>query len=145
MSLRDSLRKQSMKIEEAPAADISAYIDYDAAKAEVMNGLKEAFEKEIEAKSFTQTFHFMGTVSKYHYSSFTEVSVKYDDKYLKPFLERLSGDLKCEFDEVYYELEKKYYDIVDIPTLVIDSKKQGESFTLKIYANLQCDRNGAVK
>ena len=145
MSLRDSLRKQSMKTEEAPAADISAYIDYDAAKAEVMNGLKEAFEKEIEAKSFTQTFHFMGTVSKYHYSAFTELSVRYDDKYLKPFLERLSGDLKCEFDEVYYELEKKYYDIVDIPTLVIDSKKQGESFTLKIYANLQCDRNGAVK
>ena len=145
MSLRDSLRKQSMKIEEAPAADISAYIDYDAAKAEVMDGLKEAFEKEIEAKNFTQTFHFMGTVSKYHYSAFTELSVRYDDKYLKPFLERLSGDLKSEFDEVYYELGKKYYDIVDIPTLVIESKKQGESFTLKIYANLQCDRNGAVK
>ncbi|SNU08912.1 hypothetical protein SAMN06297422_12220 [Lachnospiraceae bacterium] len=145
MSLRDSLRKQSMKTEEAPAADISAYIDYDAAKVEVMDGLKEAFEKEIEAKSFTQTFHFMGTVSKYHYSAFTELSVRYDDKYLKPFLERLSGDLKYEFDEVYYELEKKYYDIVDIPTLVIDSKKQGESLNLKIYANLQCDRNGAVK
>ena len=145
MSLRDSLRKQSIKNDEVPAVDISAYIYYDAVKAEVLDGLKKAFEKEIDAKSFKQTFHFMGTVSKYHYSAFTELTVKYDDKYLKPFLERLSGDLKCEFDEIYYEMRDNYYDIADIPQLVTDSKTKDNSFNLKIYANLQCDRNGAVK
>ena len=145
MSLRDSLRKQSIKNDTAPAIDISAYIDYNAAKAEVMDGLKKAFEKEIDSKSFKQTFHYLGTVSKYHYNAFTEMKINYDDKFLKPFLERLSDDLKCEFDEVYYEMGDNYYDIADIPTLVTDSKTKGETFVLKVYANLQCDRNGTVK
>ncbi len=164
MSLRDSLRKQSITREEQ--IEISDYIDYEAVKTKVLNGLSKGFKTKIAEKDYKQTFHYLGTVSKFHYNADTELNFVYTDtnnnisgdrnysddslsintmEDLSALLMKLSYDLKSEFDEIYYQLREKYYDIEDIPALVKDTKKTGNTFTIKVFANLFCNRNGVVK
>ncbi len=164
MSLRDSLRKQS--IENDALAEVSSYLNYESVKAKIMNELKKGFEEKISNKDFKQTFHYMGVVSKYHYSASADLSIMYSDQNdsdldsdldtasdilqvhsfddLSALLYKLAYDLKCEFEEVYYQLGDKYYDIAEIPDLIKDTKKTG-SMIIKIFANLFCNRKGEIK
>lgn len=143
MSLRDSLRKQSIKSIELEEIDSS--IDYDSIKKNVLNGLKDAFEKKIAEKDFKQTFHYLGTVSKYHYNASTEMSIDFELKELSPVLNRLSSELKAEFDEIYYQLNENYYDTNEITKLVANIKSREDSIRINVYANLYCNKDGVIK
>ena len=143
MSLRDSLRKQSIKSIELEEIDSS--IDYDSIKKNVLNGLKDAFEKKIAEKDFKQTFHYLGTVSKYHYNASTEMSIDFELKELSPVLNRLSSELKAEFDEIYYQLNENYYDTNEITRLVANVKSREDSIRINVYANLYCNKDGVIK
>lgn len=143
MSLRDSLRKQSIKSIELEEIDSS--IDYDSIKKNVLNGLKDAFEKKIAEKDFKQTFHYLGTVSKYHYNASTEMSIDFELKELSPILNRLSSELKAEFDEIYYQLNENYYDTNEITKLVANFKSREDSIRINVYANLYCNKDGVIK
>lgn len=143
MSLRDSLRKQSIKSIELEEIDSS--IDYDSIKKNVLNGLKDAFEKKIAEKDFKQTFHYLGTVSKYHYNASTEMSIDFELKELSPVLNRLSSELKAEFDEIYYQLNENYYDTNEITKLVANVKSREDSIRINVYANLYCNKDGVIK
>ena len=156
MSLRDSLRKQS--IENDAPIEVSSYLNYESVKAEIMNELKRGFEEKISKKDFKQTFHYMGTISKYHYNASADLSVMYSEQTdsasdilqvhssedLTALLYKLAYDLKCEFEEVYYQLGEKYFDISEIPNLINETKKSG-SMIIKIFANLFCNRKGEIK
>ena len=143
MSLRDSLRKQSIKSIELEEIDSS--IDYDSIKKNVLNGLKDAFEKKIAEKDFKQTFHYLGTVSRYHYNASTEMSIDFELKELSPVLNRLSSELKAEFDEIYYQLNENYYDTNEITKLVANVKSREDSIRINVYANLYCNKDGVIK
>jgi hypothetical protein len=143
MSLRDSLRKQSIKSIELEEIDSS--IDYDSIKRDVLNGLKDAFEKKIAEKDFKQTFHYLGTVSKYHYNASTEMSIDFELKELLPVLNRLSSELTAEFDEIYYQLGENYYDTNEISKLIDKAKSHEDSILINVYANLYCNRDGVIK
>ena len=143
MSLRDSLRKKSIKSIELEEIDSS--IDYDSIKKNVLNGLKDAFEKKIAEKDFKQTFHYLGTVSKYHYNASTEMSIDFELKELSPVLNRLSSELKAEFDEIYYQLNENYYDTNEITKLVANVKSREDSIRINVYANLYCNKDGVIK
>ena len=143
MSLRDSLRKQSIKSIELEEIDSS--IDYDSIKKNVLNGLKDAFEKKIAEKDFKQTLHYLGTVSKYHYNASTEMSIDFELKELSPVLNRLSSELKAEFDEIYYQLNENYYDTNEITKLVANVKSREDSIRINVYANLYCNKDGVIK